>query len=134
MAVCTDRHRAGEVHFCKKCDENNSTMDYINDEVSKQAGTITFLRAELEKAKSELLAQIEHIQWFDKRCDWYDDQLTQAEAALAAADDLVAEVVVDRALARNSSDESNDHSPAMRIVREYRALRDASEVNNKEGK
>ena len=57
-----------------------------------------------------------------------DDRLLRAEkaeAALAAADDLVAEVVVDRALARNSSDESNDHSPAMRIVREYRALRDA---------
>ena len=45
----------------------------------------TRLRAKLEQAKAELLAQIEHVQWFDKRCDWYDDQLTQAEAALAAA-------------------------------------------------
>jgi len=65
----------------------------------------------------------------ETRCDieiaTLRNDLEKAEAALAAADDLVAEVVVDRALARNSSDESNDHSPAMRIVREYRALRDA---------
>ena len=35
MSVCTDRHHSGEVHFCKKCDENDSTMDYWKDECAK---------------------------------------------------------------------------------------------------
>ena len=54
MAVCTNRHRSGEVHFCKKCDENNSTMDYLNDELSEQVGIAASLRAELEEAKAQI--------------------------------------------------------------------------------
>ena len=90
MAVCTDRHRAGEVHFCKKCDENNSTMDYINDEVSKQAGTITFLRAELEKARLHKDAAENQVAMLCGKIDAeqvvFDDMKARAEKAEAAID------------------------------------------------
>jgi len=96
------------------------------------------LRDEVDRLNTQSDNQILHYneKWalMYEQAENAEIELEEAKAALAAADDLVAEVVVDRALARNSSDESNDHSPAMRIVREYRALRDASEVNNKEGK